>query len=617
MLLVTGSTLSYGAAVPVKTAKSVGYNYLAQHGGELKNADDLQLIYTSGNAPEYFYVFGTDRCFVLVSADDAVTPVLGYSLSNGFRADHMPISVSEFMENFNSQIAYAKQNGLVATEETATEWANLTTGAKRVSAAKTTAAVAPLLTTTWDQGIYYDALCPADPLATSSGGHAVTGCVATATAQVLRFWRWPNVGVDAHTYTSGYGDLTADFGATTYRWNLMPDVVSSTNKWVATLMSHCGIAVNMDYTANESGAYVTEIASPITNCSEYALKTYFNYKPTLIGKKRQGNSDATWIGWLKADLNAGRPVIVDGNGSAGGHNFIFDGYDASNKFHVNWGWSGSSDGYYTISALNPPALGIGGGGGGFNSGQHAIFGVEPNGTPTPLPLPDIYEVNNTAATAYTLPLTWTSNNAVKVTTGSNFHVTTDIDYYKIMLPHGYTYTITARVNDAISNNDATTNYTGDAQWAYSLNGGSSWSATYDSTMPGTTNITVNNLTGTTDDSVVFRVVQHIAKTTGTYVLNLSKIHRSTVTGVNDVEFSTVKVFPNPATEQVTVDLSETGTTATSASLTDVTGREVYSANVNNEKVVTVPVQSLATGVYILNVSTEAGMITRKITVGAK
>lgn len=621
MLLVTGSTLSYGAAVPVNTAKSVGYNFLAQNGAGVKSVDDLQQIYTSnGNGHEYFYVFGTGNCFVMVSADDAVTPILGYSTTNGFRADHMPSNLTDFLDNFNNQIEYAKTNNLTATDETAAEWKNVINN-RKPAAAKTTAAVSPLLTTTWDQGVYYNALCPADAAATSSGGHDVTGCVATATAQVMRFWRWPNVGVSSSSYvsyTNGYS-LSANFANSHYNWDLMPADVSSTNKYVAGLMADVGIGVDMDYTSESSGAFCTIMASPYTNCSEYALKTYFNYKPTLHGIKRSSYTSTTWTTTLEGELNAGRPVLVDGNGSAGGHNFVFDGYDASNKFHVNWGWSGASDGYYTISALNPPALGIGGGGGGFNSNQHAIIGVEPNGTPLTVAAPDMYEVNNTAATAYTLPLTWVSNNATKTTTGSNFHLSTDIDYYKIVLPTGYKYTISARVNDFVSNNDApTTTYTGDAQWAYSLNNGSSWSSTYDSIMTGSGGIiTVNNLTGTGDATVIFRVVQHIPGTTGSYVLKLSNIHRSTATAVNDIPFEAVKIFPNPATEQLNVDMTATGITGNTATLTDISGREVYSADVTNQKMISIPVQSLPAGMYILNVNTDDGAITRKVTVGTK
>lgn len=849
-LMLLWSSALFGAVVPLNTAKNVGYHYLIQNGGTLTSANELKLLYTTSAATGDLYVFGNDHCFVIVSGDDAVVPVLAYSNSNTFKADHMPAGLINTLQGYSRQIDYVVSNRIAATPAITAQWQDLKLSRATGAAAKTTA-VSPLLSTTWDQFPYYNALCPADAAAGPFGGHVVSGCVATAMSQVMKFWSWPATGIGIHSYsTSSYGTLSANFGATTYNWSAMPNSVSAPNTEVARLMFHAGVSVDMQYTASESGAYVTEMASPITNCAEYALKTYFNYKPTLHGEARSDYSDVTWISMLQAELNAGRPIICDGSGTAGGHCFIYDGYDASNKFHVNWGWSGASDGYYLIDALNPPALGAGGGGGGFNSDQHAILGIQPNGstvvsssivmasnvsvsvssifytqpfavtarvkntgttafagsyaamvfdattgllvdsvqvlagslapgatstlltfstagslsmvpgdynisiysktsssswtlvgdgsytnmgminvynhnyiqcaslmTPSPSPMvqgspasvslnlqnddiydfsgsfevalyntdgtynstietltgmslpalsvytvpltfstssvtaapgtyllvawfnngvdnylcgadyfenpiyvtvvappppPDIYEVNDAVGSAYTLPLTWTGNTSSKITTGSNFHVVTDEDYYKIVLPAGYNYTISARLNDILSADDGGT-YTVDGSWNYSTNNGSTWSATYNDVMTGTI-----NLTGGTGGTVIFHVSPHFAGDIGTYVLKLGSIIRTPVSSaIPNVVLEKATVYPNPATDHITVDLAGTNAVAISATLTDVQGRVVYTGNADNETTFMVPTQSLSAGLYIINVVTNAGVLTRKITISTK
>ena len=246
-----------------------------------------------------------------------------------------------------------------------------------------TTIVAPLINTTWDQGQYYNDDCPADASAVAGcAGHVPTGCVATCVAQVMKFWNWPAQGTGNNSYaTTSYGTLSANFAATTYNWASMPNSVVSTNTAVATLMFDLGVALNMQYGPSESGSYVTSAGSPITNCAQYALGTYFNY--AVQGAERSSYSDAAWLSLIENELTAGRPVVYDGDGTAGGHCFVADGFDASNNFHINWGWSGMDDGYYYMNALNPPSLGTGGGAGGFNANQEALIGVQPNSsTPT-------------------------------------------------------------------------------------------------------------------------------------------------------------------------------------------------------------------------------------------
>jgi Peptidase C10 family/Secretion system C-terminal sorting domain len=174
-------------------------------------------------------------------------------------------------------------------------------------------------------------------------------------------------------------------------------------------MYHCGVSVDMSYSYNGSGAYVTLPESYPVNCAEYALKTYFHYKSTVKGVVREGLggntlgsyytgpdvvycngnvtidsiAESTWISMLQAELTAGRPMLYEGTGTEGGHCWVCDGWETtSDMFHFNWGWSGASNGYYTVDNLAPPALGAGGGGGNFNYDQGVVMGIVPDSFPS-------------------------------------------------------------------------------------------------------------------------------------------------------------------------------------------------------------------------------------------
>jgi hypothetical protein len=321
----------------------------------------------------YFYLFNViEGGFVAVSADDVVLPVLAYSDEGAVKTNNMNISIKKWFQGYSNQIRHAIVNKLETTEEIKTQWAELLVGNQLLTRRRS---VSPLLTTKWDQSPYYNDLCPYDR---TEKKYAITGCVATAMAQVLKYWTYPQTGTDNHSYNhSKYGTISSSFGSHTYNYSNMPTKVNSTNNDVAQLMYDCGVSVEMGYSVSSSGAYVISSRSPITHCTEYALKTYFGYPSTLSGKQRLNYSDVNWINLLKTDLDAGQPLIYAGFGGGSGHCFVADGYDNNNYFHFNWGWGGSWDGYFQINALNPGGVGSGGGTGSYNSGQQAIIGVRP------------------------------------------------------------------------------------------------------------------------------------------------------------------------------------------------------------------------------------------------
>jgi hypothetical protein len=383
------SCLAFGKEIDENTAKQVGRSFLVNstNSPTLKSTVSLKIAYRAGGksgssasvkASTYYYVFNVDsKGFVIVAGDDDVTPILGYSDESTFDPAHIPENVAKWLEGYKSEVRYILENHVKATAEITEAWTRLRNG-QGYSTRATEKSVTPLVQTKWDQSPYYNDLCPYD---NATGEKTVTGCVATAMAQIMKYWNYPEKGTGFHSYNHAtYGTLSANFGNNTYQWASMPNSISSANSAIASLMYDVGVSVDMSYGPGSSGgssAYVITAQSPVDNCSEYALKTYFGYKPTLKGVERENYSTSDWISLMKTEFDASRPVLYAGFGSGGGHCFVADGYDNNNYIHFNWGWGGYYDGYFEVSALNPGGLGTGGGTGGYNSGQQAVIGIEP------------------------------------------------------------------------------------------------------------------------------------------------------------------------------------------------------------------------------------------------
>lgn len=386
--------------VSENTAKQIGLNYLNSVGVRVNDISKLELTYTaqtksgSKSLSEYYVFNLSDKPgFVIVSADDLVTPILGYSNTSYFNYDLSAPATKFWLDGYKNQIAYTIENNVKVNTATISRWKNLSEYKPIQNVAGKTTAVTPLLTTTWNQDPYYNGLCPI-----ASGDQAVTGCVATAMAQIMKFWNWPKIGCGNHSYTHDvYGYQYANFGTTAYQWSSMPNAISGTNNAIATLMYHCGVSVNMQYgpaSTGGSGAYTTNYQSPYINNAEYAFRSYFHYDDSLHSLARFGNYDgplynldsfttANWISTLKSELDAGRPMLYAGRGLEGGHAWVCDGWQVSgDMFHFNWGWGGMSDGYFTVDNLSPSSLGTGGGGGNFNEDQRVITGIKPDYYPS-------------------------------------------------------------------------------------------------------------------------------------------------------------------------------------------------------------------------------------------
>lgn len=325
--------------VDLQTAQSVAAKFMG--------TQDIQLstTYRTDQSKAAFYVFNTKDGFVIIAANDCETPIIAYSHEGRFNPNNVPMQMEDYLQDFVTRIQYGIENQIIADEVTARQWEFIkSTG--RLSNHKFTQTIAPLLTEKWHQGCLYNNLCP-----TMSGPceHAQAGCVAVAMGQIMHYWGYPTTGWGSHSYYNSNVTLSANFGNTTYQWSLMPDSLTDNSsdaeiEAVATLLYHCGVAVEMRYSVNGSTANLNNALD--------AMMRYFDYARHPKLENKNNYNDEEWKALLKNNLDQQRPILYSGNGSAS-HAFVCDGYDENDLFHFNWGWGGSGDGYFAMGNLNP------------------------------------------------------------------------------------------------------------------------------------------------------------------------------------------------------------------------------------------------------------------------
>jgi hypothetical protein len=296
--------------------------------------------------------------FALIAADDASIPVLGYSRTGEFNSSAEKTNINYWLGMYEKAIKEIRSSYL-DNSETLKEWDNILSGKKTVSAAKP---VETLMTSTWNQSPIYNMYCPMD-----GGSRSVVGCVATAMAQIMNYHEYPKTGKGSSSYDILGQTLSVDYYLSRYGFSKMPDYLTSGSSTeakheVAQLSYHAGVAVEMMYGADGSGAYSNDVPA--------ALKNYFKYSTSTSYADRSSYTATTWRNLLKGQLDNALPVYYSGHGSAGGHAFVCDGYADDNYYHFNWGWGGYSDGNFSIDNLNP-------GGMTFNDGQAVVYNIVP------------------------------------------------------------------------------------------------------------------------------------------------------------------------------------------------------------------------------------------------
>lgn len=372
-------TLSaWGAQRSSDEAFSVAQSFFNQKAGETTtranhiyliavSGDLLQPATTRGTTDEpAFFIFNNDRdSYVIVSGDDRMKPILAYSDNGAFITENLPDNLLRWLEIYNdvylnldnTENAVAKSYLLTSSESLPIK-------------------VEPLLNgINWNQDAPYNNSCPL-----VNGERSVTGCVATAMAMVLKYHEYPVRGKGAHSYTSNGIQCSFDYENTTFDWeNMLPQYISgqytdAEANAVSQLMYACGVAVDMSYSPTASGAIASKVAQ--------ALIDYFNYDENLAYIYREFFTSSEWMNIIKTELANRRPILYNGASKDVGHEFVFDGYDADNMVHVNWGWGGLNNGYFEVASLDPSAPGIGGGtnmGGGYVYQQGMVVGLKSPG----------------------------------------------------------------------------------------------------------------------------------------------------------------------------------------------------------------------------------------------
>lgn len=318
----------------------------------------------------YFFDIEGGNGFVIASGSDSTPAILGYTDSGSYDEDALPENMKVWLEGYRRQIENAHsastRSSMAATR----------------GALPNHAKIAPMLTTKWDQGYPYNLKCP------SSGfTRCVTGCGATAIAQIMYYhrknsirelprelkgYRYKNSDISVNTFPKGSA-IDWDNMLTSYSTSSFGGETTAQKNAVAYLMAYLGSAMKMEYGTEGSSSNLYNVRS--------AMITYFNYSETMTLEERENYTDTEWDNLVYSELAAGRPVnytgiAVDGEEKSG-HSFVCDGYDGNGYYHINWGWGGTADGCFLLSALNPEDQGTGGASSAYNTEQEILIGIVP------------------------------------------------------------------------------------------------------------------------------------------------------------------------------------------------------------------------------------------------
>lgn len=392
LLLLMMSLASFAGPRSFQQAKEIALRQAAQLGISMDEASSAKakskrVKSVSGEVPAY-YVFpnGEGKGFTVVSGDDRLPEVVGYSDKGTYDEENLPSNYVGFMKAYEEMVGQLDNGDSRASASIAEAKALRSSGYQQPT-------VAPLLgSIQWNQMIPYNKMCPMY----NSTDRSVTGCVATAMAQVMMYYQYPKtLQADIPAYVSHTKHLSIPQinKGESYDWdNMLPQYASyeplnytdAQAAAVAKLLYHCGVACEMDY-GPSSGANVTPAI----------LSTYFGYDSDLMQDlNRDVFTLAEWSQIMDKELTAKRPILYGGQSSDGGHEFVCDGTDGNGLYHINWGWGGYQDGYFDVTILNPDKGGAGSGNApdGYNQSCSMIIGIAPDNGKVDEPLVEVAPV---------------------------------------------------------------------------------------------------------------------------------------------------------------------------------------------------------------------------------
>ena len=358
--IFTFPVLSFADGVSIKEAKRLAKNYYYHNTKQNQRTAyenlNLRLNYIENEDDNLFYVFDVEnqKGFVIISAQDFTKPILGFSDENNIDFNNLSPSLRYMLNGYSEQIKSGIKHHAKANEKTRSKWQALQVPVENRTSIVDTEG--PLLLTTWNQSPFYNDLCPTN----SDGEHAVVGCVAVAMAQVMKYYDFPKVGMNSKSHNDNNGsvrqDSTIDYSKETYAWGNMPKSLSGENKDLAKLMYHCGHAVSMNWEVESSGANTAWVV--------YSLQNLYGYNSNIHEYHRQNRdgdynyTDEEWEQMIRDELDLLRPIVYSGfeSSTGSGHAWNCDGYKYDDTeegylYHMNYGWGGSGNGYFTLDNL--------------------------------------------------------------------------------------------------------------------------------------------------------------------------------------------------------------------------------------------------------------------------
>lgn len=384
ILSILTATAATAGTVSVNDAQKAAANFyhLKSNSRSVVNGT---LKYTrtemDGTVDFYVFDFAPAKGFVIISANDNLTPIIGYSIESNFNTQFAKTGLNDWMNHAASHIYQAIQDNAQASQKISAQWIAYLQGNK--PAISKSEVVTPLLATAWGQDTFYNQACPYN---STDNQTCQAGCVAVAMAQIMKYWNYPAQGTGSFVYDNvppnflwNYGTQTANFGTTTYNWSAMPNHLNDTNNNVANLIYQCGVAAEMSYgDMNQGGSSAYTLASEAPswhNTAQSAFASYFSYNPnTLQGVIEAQYTSTAWVSMLETELLEGRPVQYVGYDSIyGGHAWVCDGFDENDNFHMNWGWNGLGNGYFSLNSLSTEGFD-------FSTKEAALIGIQPNVT---------------------------------------------------------------------------------------------------------------------------------------------------------------------------------------------------------------------------------------------
>lgn len=356
-------------ALPVdkKTAQKAAENYLRFNQLQHSNLT-LYTTLNASNGDNTIYIFNIgNEGFIMVSANDEVEPILGYSFNGAYDTSRVNPLFRDWSQTYSQAIEqYSQSVNVQADAQAILQWNALKDNNASFFAKNAAKNVNPIVQSKWGQGWGYNEYCPS-----MDGNHVVVGCVATAMAQIIRYWEYPRVGFGSSSYRhSYYGRQTVYHDSVIYDYSNMPlevhywDIDQTEINAISLLSYHCGVSVSMNYQnpnyTSGSGASLNDVPEGLS---------HFGYVDSYHLVKDH-YPETEWKAILMNELDHGRPMVYQGFAqSGGGHAFVCDGYrNNGEKFHFNWGWDGYQDGYFTLSDMNSYVL-----------NQAAVINIHPSG----------------------------------------------------------------------------------------------------------------------------------------------------------------------------------------------------------------------------------------------